>query len=44
MIKNNPTITLSKIKKKIHKKYYNDISVSYLFYIIKGRGESKTII
>jgi transposase-like protein len=35
MIKNNPTITLSKIKKKIHKKYYNDISVSYLFYIIK---------
>lgn len=35
LIKTNPTITLSKIKKKIIKKYKIDISVSYLFYIIK---------
>jgi transposase len=35
MIKNNPTITLSKIKKKIIKNHKIDISVSYLFYIIK---------
>ena len=35
LIKNNPTITLSKIKKKITKKYKINISVSCLFYIIK---------
>lgn len=35
LIKTNPTITLSKIKKKITKKYKIDISISYLFYIIK---------
>ena len=35
LIKINPTTTLSKIKKKIIKKYKIDISVSYLFYIIK---------
>ena len=35
LIKINPTITLSKIKKKIIKKYKIDISISYLFYIIK---------
>ena len=35
LIKINPTITLSKIKKKFIKKYKIDISVSYLFYIIK---------
>jgi len=35
LIKTNLTITLSKIKKKIIKKYKIDISVSYLFYIIK---------
>ena len=35
LIKTNPTITLSKMKKKITKKYKIDISISYLFYIIK---------
>lgn len=35
LIKTNPTITLSKIKKKITKKYKINISVSYIFYIIK---------
>ena len=35
LIKINPTTTLSKIKKKIIKKCKIDISVSYLFYIIK---------
>lgn len=35
LIKINPTITLSKIKKKFIIKYKIDISVSYLFYIIK---------
>jgi len=34
-IQNNPAITLSKIKKKINKEYKIDISISYLFYIIK---------
>ena len=41
MIKNNPTITLSKIKKKIIKNHKIEISVSYLFYI-GGRGLSFT--
>jgi transposase len=35
LVKINPSITLSKIKKKINKKYKKDISISYLFYIIK---------
>ncbi len=35
LIKKNPAITLSKIKKKIIKKFDVDITVSYLFYIIK---------
>lgn len=35
LIKINPTITLSKIKKKLYKKYKIDISIAYLFYIIK---------
>ena len=35
LIKINPAITLSKIKKKIFKKFNTDISTSYLFYIIK---------
>ncbi len=35
LIKNNPTITLSKIRKKLNKKYNITISISYLFYIIK---------
>jgi transposase len=35
IIKKNPAITLSKIKKKIFKKYEVVISISYLFYIIK---------
>lgn len=34
-IQNNPAITLSKIKKKINKEYKIDISISYLFYIVK---------
>ena len=34
LIKTNPTITLSKIKKKIIKKYKIDISVSYLFILL----------
>jgi transposase len=34
-IENNPTITLSKLKKIILKKFYIKISISYLFYIIK---------
>jgi transposase len=34
-IKNNPTITLSKIKKLIYKKFNIKISISYLYYIIK---------
>jgi len=40
LIKINPAITLSKIKKKIFKKFNTDISTSYLFYI--GGGESPT--
>ncbi len=35
LIKNNPTITLSKIRKKLNKRYNIIISISYLFYIIK---------
>ena len=35
LIKINPTITLSKIKKKFIKKYKIDISVSYLFLYYK---------
>lgn len=35
LISKNPAITLSKIKKKINKKYDVNISTSYLFYIIK---------
>jgi len=35
LIDKNPAITLAKIKKKIIKKFNVDISVSYLFYIIK---------
>ena len=35
LIKINPAITLSKIRKKINKKHTVKISISYLFYIIK---------
>ena len=35
LITKNPAIILSKIKKKINKKFNIEISVSYLFYIIK---------
>ena len=35
LISKNPAITLAKIKKKIIKKVNVDISISYLFYIIK---------
>ena len=35
LISKNPAIILAKIKKKIIKKFNVDISVSYLFYIIK---------
>lgn len=35
LININPTITLSKIKKKVIKTYKIDLSVSYLYYIIK---------
>ncbi|ULY68506.1 hypothetical protein [Chlorella virus XW01] len=35
LISKNPAITLAKIKKKIIKKFNVDISISYLFYIIK---------
>jgi len=35
LIIKNPAITLSKIKKKINKKYDVNISTSYLYYIIK---------
>ena len=34
-IQNNNTITLGKIKKNINKQFNLDISISYLFYIIK---------
>jgi len=35
LIIKNPTVILSKIRKKIKKKYNITISISYLFYIIK---------
>ena len=35
LIKKNPAITLSKIRKKINKENNIKISISYLFYIIK---------
>ncbi len=35
LIKINPAITLSKIRKKIYKEHTVKISISYLFYIIK---------
>ena len=35
LIKINPTITLSKIRKKVYKEHHIIISISYLFYIIK---------
>ena len=35
LLKNNNTITLGKIKKKINEKFKLNISISYLFYIIK---------
>jgi transposase len=35
LIKEKPTITLAKIKKKILKEHKYDISLSYLFYIVK---------
>lgn len=34
-IKTNPTITLAKLKKRIFKNYEKDVSISYLYYIIK---------
>lgn len=37
LLKNNNTITLGKIKKKINQKFKIDISISYLYYIIKYR-------
>ena len=33
--KTNPTITLAKLKKRIFKNYEKDVSISYLYYIIK---------
>lgn len=35
LLKNNNTITLGKIKKKINQKFKIDISISYIYYIIK---------
>ena len=35
LIKEKPTITLAKIKKKLLKEHKYDISLSYLFYIVK---------
>ena len=35
LLKNNNTITLAKIKKKINQKFKLEISITYLYYIIK---------
>ena len=35
LLKNNNTITLGKIKKKINQKFKLEISITYLYYIIK---------